>query len=68
MLTASLTLLRDGSWGARVLGTPSIGAAIEVRAASGKSWSSRVASIVRAAGAPGESSLITTTTTPFRAI
>jgi len=47
MLTASLTLLPDGSWGARVPGTPPIGAAIEVRAASGKSWPARFASIVR---------------------
>jgi hypothetical protein len=46
MLTATPTKLRDGRWGARVVGSPRVGEEIEVRSASGKVWRAYVERLV----------------------
>ena len=59
-IIATPAKLSDGTWGARVPGVPSIGAAIEIRTAAGKSWVARVIRVVVRAASPGESSLVAT--------
>ena len=44
--TASPAKLRDGSWGARVEGTPKPGDIVEIITKSGKTWFVRVDSII----------------------
>ena len=60
MITASPARLQNGSWGARVPGTPSVGSLIEVRTSSGKTWGARVVRVIRPAKGPGDSSLVAT--------
>jgi len=51
MLKATPTKLRNGSWGARVHGTPVAGQEIMVEAKSGKSWTATVAKVLWTDGA-----------------
>lgn len=46
MQTASPTKLRDGSWGARVNGCPSVGSRIRIETRGGKSWDAIVTKVV----------------------
>lgn len=59
-MTATPTKLRNGSWGARVEGKPSIGETITIRAKSGKSWQARVSAIV---WTDGTASIVATAST-----
>lgn len=45
-VSATPAKLRDGSWGARIQGTVSVGDTVTITAKSGKSWSARVTSVV----------------------
>ena len=45
-MTATPTKLRNGSWGARVHGTPVAGQEITIEARSGKRWTATVAKVL----------------------
>lgn len=46
IIDATPAKLRDGSWGARVTGTPAPGATVRITAKSGKSWTATVRRII----------------------
>ena len=46
MMDATPTKLRDGSWGAKVKGTPAIGDVVKVTTKAGKTWNAKVERIV----------------------
>ena len=59
-VTATPAKLANGTWGARVLGVPAVGAIVQVRTAGGKTWDARVVAIVRAGAGPQDMSLVAT--------
>ena len=45
-LTGSPTRLNDDSWGVRVVGEPTVGAAVQVRTRSGKTWMAEIEAVL----------------------
>lgn len=59
-LRATPAKLRDGTWGARVLGVPPVGTIVEVRTSAGKTWDARIVAIIRAGHGPDDPTLVAT--------
>ena len=45
-MAATPTKLRDGRWGARVVGSAQLGAKVKITTRAGKSWSATVSQVV----------------------
>lgn len=46
MIFASPAKLRDGSWGAKILGSAQVGQMITIRTQAGKTWSATVSNVI----------------------